>query len=560
MKHISGLAAAAVLLAASGSVASAPPAEMVIWGGPIHTADAERPETEAVAVAAGRIVWIGNRDEAKARVGPKTVVIDLKGAALYPGFTDAHAHLLEIGERELTLNLEGKPSLAAMLDAVAARAATLPPAEVLIGRGWIETHWPEGRFPTAADVDARVADRPVILGRSDGHALVANSAALRAAGVSKATPDPFGGKILRDASGNPTGMLVDAAMELVDKLRPGASPVFTRKAYRAAFDRYASRGWTGLHNMSVSFDDTLLLDQMAGEGIVPLRIYNAVIPEDAQRLISGGARATADGRITTRTLKYYMDGALGSRGAALFAPYDDEAESLGLIKMRRADTLPTWEAALRAGIQVTTHAIGDRANHEVLDWYEAAEKAVPPADRKVAEPRWRIEHAQNIIDADVPRFKALGVIPSMQPSHAIGDLYFAPKRLGEDRLKEAYRWRDLINAGVVIPGGSDAPVEVGDPRIEFYAAVARKGLDGFSALDWHPEQAVDREAALKMFTLWPAYASFREKDLGLIKPGYRADFTVFSRDLMVIPAADILKVEPLMTVLDGKVAWRAKTW
>lgn len=558
--RIIGFAAVAALLFVATAHAAAPPADMVIWGGPIHTADTEHPTTEAVAVSAGRVVWVGKRDEAKARIGATTTVIDLKGAALYPGFTDAHAHLLEIGERELTLNLEGKPSLAAMLDAVAARAATLPPGEVLIGRGWIETHWPEGRFPTAADVDARVADRPVILGRSDGHALVANTAALKAAGITKDTPDPFGGKVLRDAAGNPTGMLVDAAMALVEKLRPGASPAFTRKAYLAAFDRYASRGWTGLHNMSVSFDDTLLLEKMDGEGVVPLRIYNAVIPEDAQRLITGGARSSPDGRIITRTLKYYMDGALGSRGAALFTPYDDEADSTGLIKMRREETLPTWEAALRAGIQVTTHAIGDRANHETLDWYEAAEKAVPVANRKVAEPRWRIEHAQNLIDSDLPRFKALGVIPSMQPSHAIGDLYFAPKRLGEARLKEAYRWADLIKAGAVIPGGSDAPVEVGDPRIEFYAAVARKGLDGFSAPNWHPEQAVDRETALKMFTLWPAFASFREKDLGLIKPGYRADFTVFSRDIMVIPAADILKVEPLMTVLDGKVAWRAKAW
>jgi len=551
--------AVAVLLAAAPVNAAPRGADLILWGGPIWTADDARPQVEAVAVRDGRIVYAGDRTGAQAMRRPDTTVVDLRGAALFPGFTDSHAHLLEIGERELTLNLAGEPSIAAVLEKVKAHAAGLKPGEVLWGRGWIETHWPEHRFLTRQDLDSVVPDRPVLLGRSDGHALVANSMALKLAGITRDTPAPAGGAILKDASGEPTGLLLDAAMGLVEKLIPQPSPAQKDRAYRAAFAVYSSRGWTGLHYMSVEYDDALQLEDYARRGELPLRVYNAVTPEGAERLIQGGARDAADGRVITRTLKFYMDGALGSRGAALFKPYDD-ADTTGLIKMERDKVLPVWEAALRSGVQVTTHAIGDRANHLTLDWYQAAFEAVPPAQRKVKDPRWRIEHAQILQLSDIPRFARLGVIPSMQPSHAIGDLDFAPARLGEDRLAGAYAWNSLIKAGAIVPGGSDAPVERGDPLMEFYAAVARKALDGHSGPDWHPEQAVNRATALKMFTVWPAYASFREHDLGEIRVGERADFSVFSADLMTVPEAEILKARPLMTVLDGKVAWRAGDW
>jgi hypothetical protein len=554
------LAASALLLASATAACAAPPqADLILWGGPIYTADDAHPRVEAVAVRAGRIVWAGDRAGAEALKGRGSQVIDLQGAALFPGFTDSHAHLLEIGERELTLDLTGLPSIEAVKAKVKVYAAGLPAGQVLWGRGWIETHWPEHRFLTRQDLDAVAPDRPVILGRSDGHALVANTVALKRAGIDRNTVAPPGGAILKDASGEPTGMLVDAAMQLVEPLIPQPGPEQKDRAYRAAFRVYASRGWTGLHNMSVEYDDTLLLEDYARRGALPLRVYNAVTPEGAERLIEGGPRSAADGRVITRTLKFYMDGALGSRGAALFAPYND-APTTGLIKMDHDRVLPVWEAALKRGVQVTTHAIGDRANHMALDWYAEAFKAVPPSERVVRDPRWRIEHAQILQLSDIPRFAELGVIPSMQPSHAIGDLDFAPARLGGARLAGAYAWKSLIKAGSIVPGGTDAPVERGDPLIEFYAAVARKALDGHSGPDWHPEQAVDRATALKMFTAWPAYASFQENDLGEIKPGERADFSVFSVDLMTAPAPDILKGHALMTVLDGKVAWRAKGW
>jgi hypothetical protein len=549
----------AALGLAFGARAAEAPVDSVYWGGPIYTADDARPKVEAVGVRAGRVVYVGDRVGARALVGPKTRVVDLKGAAMFPGFTDAHAHLLGIGARELTLNLEGTPSLKAMVEAVKARVASTPKGQVVTGRGWIETHWPEGRFPTRQDLDAVSPDNPVVLVRADGHALVANTAALKAAGVGRDTVAPAGGDILKDGEGEPTGMLIDAAQGLVRRIVPAETAAFKTQAYRAGFQVYSSYGWTGLHNMSVDFDDTLMLEGFARRGELPLRVYNAVTPEGAERLISGGPRTAAEGRVITRTVKFYMDGALGSRGAALFTHYDD-ADTTGLLQMRREDVLPVWERALKSGIQITTHAIGDRGNHLALEWYQEAFAAVPPAERKVADPRWRVEHAQVIALSDIPRFHQLGVIPSMQPSHAIGDLYFAPKRLGEERLKGAYAWKSLIEAGSIVPGGSDAPVERGSPLIEFYAAVSRRSLDGFQGPDWHPEQAVDRPTALKMFTVWPAYASFREKELGAIRTGMRADFTVFSVDLMTAPAPEILKGRALLTVLDGRAAYRAKDW
>ena len=262
------------------------------------------------------------------------------------------------------------------------------------------------------------------------------------------------------------------------------------------------------------------------------------------------------GRFTQRTIKFYADGALGSRGAALLEKYSD-ADTSGFLTNKEETLLPLFEKALRTGIQVQTHAIGDRANRFVLDLYEKAFKNVPPNEWKQRDVRWRIEHAQIISPPDIPRFAKLGVIPSMQPSHAISDLFFAPKRLGMERLAGAYAWQSLLKTGAIIPGGSDAPVERGEPMIEFYAAVARKSQDGFTGEGWHPEQAVSREQALKMFTAWPAYAAFEEKDKGSIESGKLADLTVLSADIMKIPEAEILKTRCLMTVIGGEIAYES---
>jgi predicted amidohydrolase YtcJ len=546
------LAAAASLAALASPALAGQPADLVIWDGPIYTGVDKAPKAEAVAVRGDRIVYVGSKTGAAKLVGTKTKVADLKGASLYPGFTDSHAHLLGIGERELTLNLEGSASaaeVAARLKAYLPKAAA---GETVIGRGWIETHWPEKRFLNRQDLDAVVADRPALMERADGHALTANSAALKAAGITRDTPVPAGGQILKDAQGEPTGVLVDNAMELVAGLEPKLSPARRLEAFKAGIAVENRYGWTGVHNMSASLQDVNDLEAMDKAGVETLRVYNAVDREYAPALFASGPRATPDGRVVTRAIKAYADGALGSRGAALFDKYSD-FDGKGTLITEPAVLEKLYAEAYAHGFQVCTHAIGDRGNALVLDLYEKTFAAAPP---KVS-PRWRDEHSQIIRPVDIPRLAKLGVIASMQPSHAIGDLHFAPARLGMERLKGAYAWKSLLKSGAVVVGGSDAPVERGDPLIEFYAAVARKDLKGFTGPGWHPEERLTRAEALKLFTSSAAYARFAESDLGRIKTGLRADLTGFNVDLMHAPEAEIPKGHAVLTVVDGQVVYRA---
>lgn len=549
----------AVLLAGSAAAKSpleAPPeiADLVIWGGPIHTGAEATPEAEAVAVRAGRIAYVGSRKGAKAQVGPATRIIDLKGAALFPGFTDAHAHLRGIGERELSLNLEGAKSAAEATARVKAYLATRKSTGPVWGRGWIETGWPEGRFLERGDIDPIAPDQPVLLVRADGHALTANTAALKAAGIDETTKAPEGGEILKDKDGRLTGMLVDNAMSLVAGLQRPPTEADKREAYAAAFKVETAYGWTGVHNMSVNWADVALLEDLAAKGQAPLRVYNAVEAAEAGPLFESGPRSSPDGRITTRAIKLYADGALGSRGAALFQPYEDAHSTTGLILTPPEEMKAVMRRAFASGVQVSTHAIGDRGNAVVLDLYEQVFAETPPNVRRAA-PRWRIEHAQIVRPADLPRFSRDAVIASMQPSHAIGDLHFAPARLGDARLDGAYAWESLLKSGAVVVGGSDAPVERGDPLIEFYAAVARKDLSGFSTPAWRPKEALSRTEALKLFTSNAAFARFAEDELGTIEVGKRADLSGFSADLMTIPVEDIPKARAVLTVVDGQVVY-----
>ncbi|WP_278070322.1 amidohydrolase [Brevundimonas sanguinis] len=544
------LVAALLLAAAPAAYAQ----NLLIRGGTIHTGVEAQPTAEVVVVRDGRIAYVGAANGAPSAEGLE--VVDLKGATLFPGFTDGHAHLDGIGWREMTLNLEGAASLAEAMARLTAWAEAHPEG-VIVGRGWIETHWPEKRFLTAADLDAAAPGRVVVLSRADGHARVVSSAALAAAGIDATTPTPSGGEILKDANGQPTGLLVDGAMTLLEGLTPEADPAAAREAYRAGFGVYARYGWTGVHFMSAPWKDVPLLESMAEAGEAPLRVYNAIDMGDARALMAGGPRDAGDGRVITRAIKFYADGALGSRGAKLFEPYADRPDTSGLMLASRDEVMPLYQQALRTGIQIATHAIGDQGNHDVAAWYEEALRSTPKAEWKLADPRWRIEHAQIIRPADYHYFNDLPIIASMQPSHAIGDLHFAADRLGDARLDGAYAWHTLVERGVIVVGGSDAPVERGDPLIEFYAAVARRDLNGFQGPDWRPNEAVDRSTALKMFTLWPAYASFRENELGTIEVGKRGDFTAFDIDLMTVPAADIPKGRAVLTVVDGQIVHRA---
>ncbi len=540
----------------SGEPASAPiEAVSAFVGGTIYTGRSPTETVGAVAVGAdGRIVWIGDAADLTGEVTAQGLTVtDLGGAFMYPGFTDAHAHLLGIGQRELTLDLTGTASIVELATRIEAEADGLPEGQVIAGRGWIETGWPEGRMPTAADLDAVIGDRPVILFRSDGHALVASTAALRAAGITATTPDPDGGSIERGPDGAPTGILIDNAMSLVMPLIAKPSEADLVAAYVIGAEVYLSRGWTGMHNMSVPPAHAPLLQRLALEERINLRIYNAF---DASGFEIAAKRQYETDLVTNRAVKVYMDGALGSRGARLSEPYSDRPDTSGLTLLTKDDTIRFMSDALQQGVQLSVHAIGDAGNRMALDWMEEAMDLIPEAERKVPSPRWRIEHAQILHVSDIPRFSALGVIASMQPSHAIGDLFFAPARLGLARLDGAYAWRSLIDAGAIIAGGSDAPVEVGSPLIEFYAATQRRALDGTSGEGWHPEQAVTRFEALQMLTIWPAFAAFREDDLGTIEVGKIADFSVFDRDLMTVPGPEILETQALMTIVAGQIVYR----
>lgn len=477
-------------------------------------------------------------------------VIDLKGATAFPGFVDAHCHVTGIGLRELTLDLTGTPSLAALLDKLRAYAAEHKEGAI-IGRGWIETHWPEKRFPSRADIDLIVSGRPVYLERADGHAAVVNSAALALAGITNATPDPAGGRIERDSAGAPTGMLIDNATSLVEGKLPAPSAALKREAAARAVALYASRGWTGVGSMSSSVEQVEALAAMAAEGMPLIRSDHYLDPGAMGDVLSRGPYADKSGLVRVRGIKLYMDGALGSRGAALLAPYADMPSTSGLLVTPAKEIADLCGRARAIGAQVAMHAIGDRGNRLALDAFEAAFKGAPADALRAA--RWRIEHAQVLSPADIPRFGKLGVVASMQPSHAIGDLYFAPARLGPDRLKGAYAWKSLLDSGATIAAGSDAPVEKGDPLIEFYAASYRHALDGFAGPDWHLEEAVSRRQAMRMLTWGTAFAAFAENERGTLEAGKRADISIFSKDLTSCEPGEIPKAEAVLTVVDGKI-------
>jgi predicted amidohydrolase YtcJ len=549
----------ALLLLLPTTYSSAEVADVVFENGNIYTVNERQPHAEAVAVRAGKIIFVGSNKGAKAYKGKSTRVIDLQGNTAVPGMTDSHYHLAGVGAREMNLNLEGITSLEEFLARVKERVDQAKPGEWVTGRGWIETFWKPPVFPTRWDLDKISPNNPVYLTRADGHAIVVNSSAIKIAGVDKSTANPFGGEIMKDKNGEPNGMFLDKAQAIIGRRIPSRGGDESEQAILLGCKRSVELGWCEIQNAGSSFSEVALLKKLYGEGKIKLRIYEAIAGPggDAQRLLREGEMVGAfDNHLTVRHIKVVIDGALGSKGAALLEPYSDY-NTAGFLTQKEEDLMPMFIEALRKGIQIETHAIGDRANRVILDLYEKALSAVPPDQRKIRDPRWRVEHAQIVNPVDIPRFAKLGVIPSMQPSHAIGDLHFAPSRLGMKRLEGAYAWQSFIKSGSIIAGGSDAPVERGEPMIEFYAAVARKDQKGYSGEGWHPEQALTRDQALKMFTIWPAYAAFEEKLKGSIEVGKLADLTILSADIMKIKEPEILKTRCVMTIIGGELAYRA---
>jgi len=560
MKHFVLPLVLALVISPRSDSAPPGPADIVFVNGNVYTVNDAAPKADAIAIKGERIVFVGSNIEANKHTGPTTRTIDLQRKTVVPGLSDSHYHIFGVGHRAAQPSFDETTSRGAVLARVKEEAEEGGPGKWIVGRGWIETFWKPASFLSREELDKVAPANPVFLERIDGHGAAANTRALKLAAIDPKTPDPFGGKILHDnKTGEPTGMLLDNAMDLVAEKIPPPTPEEKEREFLLGVQRTIALGWCEIQNAGSDLADLALMLKLYGEDKVKLRIYNAVYGpgEAAEKILKDGPILNAfNHHFSTRTIKVIFDGSLGSRSAALLQPYAD-AETSGFLRHKEADLRPMFREALRRGIQVETHAIGDRANRTILDLYEEAFKAVPPNDRKVKEPRWRVEHAQILSPSDIPRFAKLGLIASMQPSHAISDLFFAPARLGENRLAGAYAWKSLLKTGAIIAAGSDAPVERGEPMIEFYAAVARKSRDGFTGPGWHPEQVVTREQALKMLTCWPAYAAFEEQDKGSIEPSKLADLTILSDDIMKIPEPDILRTRCVMTVVGGEIVFNS---
>ena len=531
-------------------------ADLILHHGNIYTGNNDDSFVGSIASKGQNIIYVGELLSENEISCSDARVIDINGQYVFPGFTDAHGHLKGIGYRELTLNLQGLPSLAETLAVVRNYLSTKKTDEWIIGRGWIDKVWPEKRFPSKQDLDSFSPNNPVVLERADGHAVVVNSKVLALANIDADTQDPQGGFIERDDNGEPTGLLVDMAMNLIADLIPKVTRANDKEAFLEGIKRNVSLGWTEIHVPGGTFEDIAILNEIKSENDLLQRIYFMVSDgKPADRLLENGPIIDPKYFLTIRAIKMYADGALGSRGAALLENYSDY-DGKGVFIFLEEDTKPRLAKALIKGIQIGTHAIGDHGNRVVLDWYEEAFTQAKKNNQLLESPRWRIEHSQNITPVDQLRFVELDVIPSMQPSHAIGDLHFAVERLGLERINNAYAWRNLIDQGLIIAGGTDAPVEIGDPRIEFYAAIARKDVDGYSAEGWNLDQRLSRVEALKMFTIWPAIASFQENVKGTIEVGKLADFSIFDKDLMTIPELEILESKNLLTVVGGRIVFQ----
>jgi predicted amidohydrolase YtcJ len=531
-------------------LAAQKPADVIVTNARIYTVDDTRRVVAAMAVRDGRIAFTGSMREAMALKGSATRVLDLGGRTVIPGMVDAHAHLLGLGQSLQTVNLFGAKSYDEVIARVVARAKDIPAGQWILGRGWDQNQWGDTRFPTHEALTRALPNNPVYLTRVDGHAGLANAAAMRAASVTAASKDPSGGKIERSASGVPTGVFIDNAKNLVERSIPSSTPEETRAAIRAAIAESQRWGLVGLHDAGESRATIDLMEDMAKAGEINFRLY-VMIGDDsaavAHYLARGPQSGLYDNHLWLRSFKLYADGALGSRGAALLEPYSDDPNNKGLLLSAPAHIQDVAVRALKAGFQVNTHAIGDRGNRVVLDAYDTALKLQPTADH-----RFRVEHAQILNHDDIPRFAQLGVIPSMQAVHQTSDMYWAGSRLGQGRLLGAYAWRSLLETGAVVPNGSDFPVEAVNPLLSFHSSVARQDAENWPTGGWMPEQRMTREEALKSMTIWPAFAAFQESIMGSLSVGKLADFVVLDRDIMTVADRDILGTNVIATYIGGK--------
>jgi predicted amidohydrolase YtcJ len=512
------------------------------------------PRAQAFAVRNGRIIAIGSNDQIKGFQGPTTQVIDLGGHFVMPGFNDAHAHLASGGFEKLNVDLVGTKSLDEMKQRIAARAKTAAAGEWVVGRGWDHTLWAEQKTPTRQDIDSITGDHPAIFNRVDGHIAIANSAALKAAGITAQTPDPHGGKIDRDDQGEPTGILRETAMGAVFAKIPPPTPAQRRRAAELALQDAAQWGITSAQDNS-EWEDFLTYEQMEKDGKLTLRI-SEWLPFDApveQLRQHRDHHAAGDSMLHTTMLKGFMDGSLGSRTAAMLAPFNDDPKNAGIPRYEQDALNQKAAERAQAGFQLGFHAIGDRGARMALDAFAYAMEHNPAATHDF---RYRIEHAQVVAPEDYKKFKNLGVIASMQPNHLLTDMNWAEAHIGAARAAHSYAWKEFLDDGVVLAFGTDYPVEPITPFRGVYAAVTRKNEAGTK--EYFPGQKLDIHQAIAAYTTGSAYAEFAEKEKGMLQPGMLADFVVLDRDITKVSAPEILKTKVLRTVVGGKTVYESK--
>jgi predicted amidohydrolase YtcJ len=567
------LAWIAVMAATAGPGAESPtridPATLVLHNGKIVTVEASRPEAQALAVRGDIIVAVGAETDIKPYIGAGTTVIDLKGALAVPGLIESHAHFLSIGDSKLNLELLSTTSWQQIVALVGEAAKKAKPGDWIVGHGWHQEKWTsrptpnvEG-FPTHESLDAVSPNNPVLLTHASGHATFANARAMELAGVTKATPNPPGGEILKDSKDNPTGIFRETASNLIARARISSRAKLTPSDQAAEFRRIVAladkeclkKGITTVHDAGETFDTIDHLKQIAREGKLGVRLY-IMVGDSNERLARDLAKYRVVGfggnHLTVRAVKAGMDGALGSRGAWLLAPYTDLPGHIGLNTTPIKSLKETARIAMANDCQLSIHAIGDRANREVLNIYEEIFKANP--DKK--DLRWRDEHAQHLNAADIDRFGKLGVIAAMQGIHCTSDAPYVLARLGAARAEEgAYVWQKLIKSGATIANGTDAPIEDVDPIPNYYATVTRKLKNGAV---FYGDQKMSRLEGLKSYTVNGAYASFEEQIKGSLKPGKLGDITVLSKDILTIPDDQILSTKVLYTIIGGRIVYAAK--
>jgi predicted amidohydrolase YtcJ len=570
IRSICNLLLASIFFMASCSERKTP-ADLIIKGGTIYTVDESNPTVEAVAVTGDVIVYAGDLKGISKFEDENTKVIDLQGKTMTPGFIEGHGHFMGLGYNELNLDLMNVTSYEEMVEKVKEAVAKAQPGQWIIGRGWHQDKWtkqPEKMikgFQTHQMLSAVSPDNPVFLKHASGHAGFANAKAMQLAGVNQLSVEKLGkdmgegGEILLDELGNPTGLFNERAQSLISQYIPDNTEETDRQALELAIAASLRNGITSFHDAGVGSDNIELFKKFKAEGKLNTRLYVMLTGFDRDLIyawLRKGVEIDPDHLLTIRSIKLNCDGALGSRGAWLLEPYTDRSDFSGMATLPMDTVLKTSREALKAGFQVCSHAIGDRANKEILDRYEIALNENP---EKSVDHRFRIEHAQHLHPNDIPRFGKMGVIPAMQANHLSSDRPWAIDRLGEKRIKEgAYMWQSLLKSGAIIVNGTDVPVEPINPIVSYYASVTRQTLAGEPEGGFEPEEKMTRTQALRSYTLDAAYGAFEENIKGSITPGKLADFTVFTKDLMTVPDKEILSTEVAMTILGGKILYEKK--